>query len=81
MEILIPDIVHNASRYVVSGIVDSPWYRYPNKRFPHRYMQYRVAWEGYGPEEDLWEPFEMLEGTALQALQPFNESYLSKPRD
>jgi len=40
-----------------------------------------VAWEGYGPEENSWEPFEMLEDTAMQALQQFHERYPSKPKD
>jgi len=36
---------------------------------------------GYGPEENSWEPFEMLEDTAMQALQQFHERYPSKPND
>jgi len=40
-----------------------------------------VAWEGYGPEENSWEPFEMLEESAMQALQQFHERYQSKPKD
>jgi len=40
-----------------------------------------VAWEGYLPEENSWEPFEMLEDTAMQALQQLYERYRSKPKD
>jgi len=39
-----------------------------------------VSWEGNGPEENSWEPFEMLEDTAMHALQQFHERYPSKPR-
>jgi len=80
-EIPTPDIVDNEPSYVVSEIVDSRWYGNPKKTFPHRFVQYMVAWEGYGPEENSWEPFEMLEDTAMQALQQFHERYPSKPKD
>jgi len=68
-EIPAPDFVDNEPSYVVSEIVNSLWYGNSKKTFPHRFVQYMVAWEGYGPEENCWEPFEMLEDTAMQALQ------------
>jgi len=80
-EIPTPDIVDNEPSDVVSEMVDSGWYGNPEKTFPHRFVQYMVAWEGYGPEENSWEPFEMLEHTAMQALQQFHERYPSKPKD
>jgi len=40
-----------------------------------------IPWEECGPEENSWEPFKMLEDTAMQALQQFHERYLSKPKD
>jgi len=40
-----------------------------------------VAWEGYGPEVNSGERFEMLEDTAMEALQQFHERYPSKPKD
>jgi len=40
-----------------------------------------VGWEGYGPEQNPREPFEMLEDTAMQALQQFHERYLFKSKD
>jgi len=40
-----------------------------------------VAWEGYGPEENSWEQFEMLGDTAMHALQQFHQRYPSKPKD
>ena len=80
-EIPAPDVVDNEPSYVVSKVVDSRWYGNPKKKFPHRFVQYFVSWEGYGPEESSWEPFEMLEGTALEALKKFHDEYPSKPRD
>ena len=44
-------------------------------------MQYLVAWEEYGPEENSREPFQMLEDTAIEALVDFHRRYPSKPRD
>jgi len=46
------DIVDNKPRYVGSEIVHSRSYGNLKKMFPHRFEQYRVAWEGYSPEED-----------------------------
>jgi len=62
-----PDIVDNEPSYVVAEVVDSRWYGNPKSKFPHGFVQYMVAWEGYGPEENSWEPCEMLEDTAMQA--------------
>jgi len=76
-----PDIVDNEPSYVVAEVVDSRWYGNPKTKFPPRFVQYMVGWEGYGPEENSWEPFEMLEDTAMQALQQFHERYPSKPKD
>jgi len=76
-----PDIVDNEPSYVVAGVVDSKWYGNPKSKFAHRFVQCMVAWEGYGPEENSWEPFEILEDTAMQALQQFHERYPCKPKD
>jgi len=76
-----PDIVDNEPSYVVADVVDSRWYGNPKSKFPHYFVQYMVAWEGYGPEENSWEPFEMLEDTAMEASQQFHERYPSKPKD
>jgi len=76
-----PDIVDNEPSNVVAEVVDSRWYGNPKSKFLHRFVQYMVAWEGYGPEENSWEPFEILEDTAMQALQQFHERYPSKPKD
>jgi len=73
--------MNNEPSYVVLEIVDSGWYGNPKNTFPHRFVHYMVAWEGYGPEENSWEPFQMLEDNAIQALQQFQERYPSKPKD
>ena len=75
------DIVDNESSSVVAEVVDSRLYGNPKPKFPHHFVQYMVTWEGYGQEENSWEPFEMLEDTAMQALQQFHERYPSKPKD
>jgi len=76
-----PDIVDSEPCYVVAEVVDSRWYGNPKSMFPHRFVHYLVAWDGYGPEESSWEPFEMLEGTAMQALVNFHDRYPSQPKD
>ena len=76
-----PDIVDSEPSYVVAEVVDCRWYRNPKSRFPHRFVQYLVPWNGYEPEENSGEPFRMLEGTAMQALVNFQDRYPSKPRD
>ena len=62
-------------------MVDSRCYGNPKSKFPDRFVQYIVAWEGYGPEENSWEPLEMLDDSAMQALQQFHERYPSNPKD
>ena len=75
-----PDIVDNQPSYVVAEVVNSRWYGNPKSKFPCHFVQYMVAWEGHGAEENSWEPFEMLEDTAMQAWQQFHERYPSKPK-
>jgi len=76
-----PDIVDNEPSYVVAEVVNRRWYGNHKSKFQHRFVEYMVAWEGYGPEENCWEPFEMLEDTTMQALQQFHERYRTKPKD
>ena len=40
-----------------------------------------VVWAGYGPEENSWEPYEVLEGTAEKALKDYHSKYPRRPRD
>ena len=67
--------------YVVSEVVDSRQYGNAKSKYPPCFVQYLVAWERYRQEENSWEPFEMSEGTAMQALVDFQARYPSKPRD
>ena len=55
-----PDIVDNEPSYVVAEVVDSRSYENPKSKFPHCFVQYMVGWEGYGLEENYWEPFKMM---------------------
>jgi len=80
-EIPTPETVDNKPSYVVAEVVDSRWYEHSKSKFPYRFVQYMIAGEGNGQEENSWEPFEMLEDTAMQALPQFQERYPSKPRD
>jgi len=77
----LPDIVDEEPSYVVDRIVDSRWYGPAKGKFPQRFVQYMVVWAGYGPEENSWEPYEALEGTAEKALQEYHAKYLRRPRD
>jgi len=54
-----PDIVDSEPSYVVAEVVDSRWYGNPKSKIPYPFGQYLVVWDGYGPEENSWEPFEM----------------------
>ena len=76
-----PDIVDSEPSYVVAEGVDNRWYGNPYSKFPNRFVQYLDDWDGYGSEENSWERFEMLEGTAMQALANIDYRYPSKPRD
>jgi len=77
----IPDEIDNELSFVVDRIVDSRWYGPARAKFPRRFVQYMVVWAGYGPEENSWEPYEVLEGTAEEALQDYHSKYPNRPRD
>ena len=57
--------------YEVADILDS--------RRRGRKVHYLVRWEGYGPEDDTWEPLEALSG-AKELLEDFHSTYPHKPR-
>ena len=76
-----PDEVDDKPSFVVDEIVDSLWYGPKGAKFPKRFVQYMVFWAGYGLEENSWEPYEVLEGTAEKALQDYHSKYPRPPRD
>ncbi|CUS08281.1 unnamed protein product, partial [Tuber aestivum] len=79
-EVPVPKIVDNEPSYVIEAVVDSRWYSNMKAKFPNRFVQYLVSWEGYGAEENSWEPYEMQEGTGLKAMMDFHHRYPHKPR-
>ena len=76
-----PNEVDDELSFVVEVVVDSCWYGPKGAMFPKRFIQYMVVWAGYRPEENSWEPYEVLEGTAEKALQDYHSKYLRRPRD
>ena len=70
-----PDEVDDEPSFVVEEIMDSRWYGPKGAKFPKRFVQYMVLWAGYGPKENSWEPYEVLEGTAEKALQDYHSKY------
>jgi hypothetical protein len=77
----LPDEVDDQPSYVVERIVDSRYYGPIKAKFPKRFVQYMVVWSGYGPEENSWEPYEVLQGTAEDALKEYHAKYPKHPRD
>ena len=75
------EIVEDQPSYFISEVVDSRWYGSVKSKFPNWFVQYLVAWEGYGPEENSWDSYKMVEGTATKVLSDFHNRYPSKPRD
>ncbi|KAF8748816.1 Chromo (CHRromatin Organization MOdifier) domain [Rhizoctonia solani] len=67
-----PETIEGEEEYEVEQIIDSK--RQRGKWF------YLIKWKGYGPEDNSWEPEELLEHSQ-EEIQRFNKSQLKKARD
>src|SRR5437588_7895171 len=77
-ELPLSDEVDGSLSFVVEEIVDSYWY---GQGRGNHFVQYMVVWAGYGPEENSWEPYEVLQGTAEKALQEYYSKSARRSRD
>ncbi|QRW26817.1 Retrotransposable element Tf2 protein [Rhizoctonia solani] len=67
-----PETIEGEEEYEVEQIINSK--RQRGKWF------YLIKWKGYGPEDNSWEPKELLEHSQ-EEIQRFNKSRLKKARD
>ncbi|QRW24437.1 Retrotransposable element Tf2 protein [Rhizoctonia solani] len=67
-----PETIEGEEEYEVEQIIDSK--RQKGKWF------YLIKWKGYGPEDNSWEPEELLEHSQ-EEIQRFNRSQLKKACD
>ncbi|QRW21939.1 Retrotransposable element Tf2 protein [Rhizoctonia solani] len=67
-----PETIEGEEEYEVEQILDS-------KRQQGRWF-YLIKWKGYGPEDNLWEPEELLEHSQ-EEIQRFNKLQLKKACD
>ncbi|QRW26415.1 Retrotransposable element Tf2 protein [Rhizoctonia solani] len=67
-----PETIEGEEEYKVEQIIDSE--RQQGKWF------YLIKWKGYGPEDNSWEPKELLEHSQKE-IQRFNKSQLKKACD
>ena len=76
-----PNEVDYQPSFVVKEIMDSRWYGLKGAKFPKSFVLYMVVWVGYGPEENSWELYEVLEGTVEKALKDYHSKYPRCPKD
>ncbi|KAF8751559.1 hypothetical protein RHS01_08346 [Rhizoctonia solani] len=67
-----PETIEGEEEYKVEQIIDSK--RQRGKWF------YLIKWKGYGPEDNSWEPEELLEHSQ-EEIKRFNQARLRKARD
>ncbi|KAH0609223.1 uncharacterized protein H6S33_001451 [Morchella sextelata] len=71
-----PDEVEGEYSHVLREIANSRW---QYARHSKMFVEYRIVWEGYR-SEDSWEPYEILQGRADEALKVFHQKYPQKHR-
>ncbi|KAF8680960.1 hypothetical protein RHS04_02922 [Rhizoctonia solani] len=67
-----PETIEGEEEYKVEQIIDSKWQQ--GKWF------YLIKWKGYGPEDNSWEPEELLEHSQ-EEIKRFNQARLRKACD
>ena len=68
-----PPVDIESNRFIVDKVLDS---KIKNKK-----VVYLVSWQGYGPDENTWEPYDNLTDGGEDAVQEFHKLYPKKPRD
>src|SRR5512146_1621162 len=68
-----PPVDIESNTYVVDRVLDS--------KIRNRSVVYLVSWEGYGPDESTWEPYDNLIGGSEEAVQEFHRLHPRKSRD
>lgn len=68
-----PVVIDQEVQHEVSSILDS--------RIRSRKLQYKVSWEGYGPEYDTWEPSQSILEDVPSLARAFHLHHPHKPVD
>ena len=68
---LLVDVEEN--RYEVDAIRDL--------KVVNRIVKYLVAWKGFGPDENIWEPYEYIVDGRADTLKKFHFLHPQRPRD
>jgi hypothetical protein len=80
-DLQLTDEVDDQPSYMAEHIVDSWYYRATTAKFLKWFMHNIVVWAGYGPEENSWVPYKVLQSTAEDALKEYHAKYLRCLRD
>jgi hypothetical protein len=66
--------IHGEQEYQVEAILDCKL----DKRRKDPYLYY-IRWEGYGPEEDSWEPLAALLTSCADLVAAYHRNHPNKP--